>query len=164
MPSRQFVLRPRRREVEQQQRAFGQQRLAASRAQVVEHWQQYQCYVASAAEQAVNVDWQLHHRAGECLEAVLAANFGANPGEVLADLLHLLNEKRGAVGLGHPQRAPGLVQEFAGAHQRRRAAAPVDTVLERKLGVANRFHEFHGNDGERAHRALGAVVPDHLLM
>src|SRR5690606_15038269 len=50
-----FAGLPRRRQVEQQQRAFGQERLAARGAQVVQHRQQHERDVAPAAEQALDV-------------------------------------------------------------------------------------------------------------
>ncbi len=43
------------RQVEQQQRALGQQRLAARRAQIVEHGQQHEGDVATTAEQSLDI-------------------------------------------------------------------------------------------------------------
>jgi hypothetical protein len=55
-------------EVEQQQRAFRQQRAAAHRTQVVEQRQQHQRQVTSAGEHAFEVTGQLHHRAHQRVE------------------------------------------------------------------------------------------------
>ena len=45
-----------RRQVQEQQRTFRQQRLAAGCAQIVQHWQQYQRNIAATAEQAFDID------------------------------------------------------------------------------------------------------------
>ena len=58
------LMRAARRQVEEEQRALRQQRLAARGAQIVENRQQDERDVSATGQQAVNVDWQLHHRAG----------------------------------------------------------------------------------------------------
>ena len=123
------VARTGRRKVEQQQGAFRQQRFAARGAQVVEHRQQYQRDIPAAAEQAFDVDRQLHHRARQRVEPVLAPLAGTQRGEEIADVLHLLDEQSGAIGFGHAQRATGLVQQFARTIECGRTAVPVDAIL-----------------------------------
>ena len=71
-----------------------------------------------------------------------------------------LGQQPGAVSLGHLQRTARLVQQFTGAHQRRRAPTPVDAVLERKVGVADRLHELAGNNRQSARGRYAARVVD----
>ena len=55
-------------EIEQQQRAFGQQRAATHGAQVIEQGQQHQREIAPACKHAFHVARQLHHRAHQRIE------------------------------------------------------------------------------------------------
>ena len=56
------------------------------------------------------------------------------------------------------------MQQLAGSHQRGRAAATIDAILERQVRVANCLHELCANDRKRANGALAAIVADHVLM
>ena len=60
-------------QVEQQQRAFGEERAAAHRAQVVEQRQQHQREIAPAGEHPLEVAGQLHHRAQQRIQALRLA-------------------------------------------------------------------------------------------
>ena len=88
-------------------------RLAARGAQVVQHGQQDQRDVAAAALQAFDVNRELHHRARQRVEPVLAALAGTQRSQVLATELHFLDEQGCAIGFGDLQCAAGLVQQLA---------------------------------------------------
>ena len=107
-------------EIEQQQRAFGQQRAAAHRAQIVQQRQQHEREVAAAGEHALEVARQLHHRAHQRIEALrLALALGGGRQQVARDLLHFLGEQRGAVDFQHPQHTLHLVQLLGAALEQR---------------------------------------------
>ena len=57
--------------VQQHERAFGQRRLVARLTQVVQQRQQRQRNVFAAAEQPLEIGWQLHHRARQRFDALL---------------------------------------------------------------------------------------------
>ena len=80
------------RQIQQQQRAFGQERLAARGPQVVEHRQQYQCDVPPTTDEAFDIDGQLDHRTGECIQAVLTTFTGSQGRKVCADRFHLFGQ------------------------------------------------------------------------
>ena len=87
-------------EIEQQQRAFRQQRAAAHRAQIVQQRQQHQRQIAAAGEHALQVAGQLHHRAHQRIERLgLILALAAQADQVARDLLHLLGQQRRAVDL-----------------------------------------------------------------
>ncbi len=137
-----------RRQVQQQQGAFRQQRFAARRTEVVEHRQQHECDIPAAAEQALDIRRQLHHRTRQGIETVLPALAGPQCREVLAGKLHFLGEQRRAVGFRKLHCAARLVQQVSGADERLGAAAPVDAVLNGKVRIANRLHQLVADDGE----------------
>ena len=97
-------------EIEQQQRAFGQQRAAAHGAQIVEQRQQHEREIATAGEHAFHVARELHHRAHQRIESFGLVLLRSGRQQVLSDLLHFLGEKRGAEYLQQPQDALHLVQ------------------------------------------------------
>ena len=143
------------RQVQKQQRAFRQQGLPTSSAQVVQQRQQHQCDIASTAEQAFNIDGQLHHRAGQCVETVFPAFTGPKRREIGADRFHLFGEQCCAVGLGDLERAAYLMQELPAPHQGRRTAPAVDTILKREMRVANGLHQLVADDRKRVRRLNG---------
>ena len=55
-------------QIEQQQRAFGQQRATAHRAQIIQQRQQHQGQIAAAGEHAFEVARELHHGAHQGIE------------------------------------------------------------------------------------------------
>ena len=90
----------------------------------------------------------MHHRARQRIEPVVAPLARPQSGEVLADELHFLGQQCCAVGLRELQRPADLMQQLARTHECPGAAAPVNTILERKMGVANRLRQFVTDDSE----------------
>jgi hypothetical protein len=113
LPDREHLARRRRRirlligaEIQQQQRTFGKQRVAANRAQIVQERQQHERHVAPAAHHALQVRRQLHHCAHQRVEAFgEMAPLGEVVDQVTRNLPHLLGEQRRAVDLRDAQRA-----------------------------------------------------------
>ena len=144
-----------RTQVEQQQRAFRQQRAAADRTQVVEQRQQHERQVARAGGDALDVRRQLFHRAHQRIEAVRIGAALAGMGvDVAGDELHFLGQQRAAVDFGEAQRAAGEVDVRGEAVQ---CAAVVGTLGER-LERDARLVEL-GSDLARDHlqRGMGLV-------
>ena len=106
-----------RRQVQQQERALGKKGLAARRAQVVQHRQQHQRDVPTAANELLKIDGQLHHGPRQRIEAVRTTFAGTKRRQVPADRLHFLGEQGRAIGLGHFQNATDLVQQLRAANQ-----------------------------------------------
>jgi len=89
------------RQVERQQRPFGQQRRATHRAQVVQQRQQHQRQVPSTAEDALEIGGQLDDRPHQRIETIgLLAGIGALDQEA-GRVLHLLGEQCAPVNLRH---------------------------------------------------------------
>ena len=113
---RQFAARVWRRfavrlQVQQQQRAFRQQRTATHGTQIVQQRQQDQREVAAAGQHPIEIARQLHHRAQQRVEALRVRLLLGGAGDhVAGDLLHLLGEQRGAVDLEHAQHALHAMQ------------------------------------------------------
>ena len=100
--------------MQQQQRAFGKKGFTTRSTQVVKHRQQYECDVTTAAEKALDVNRQLHHRLSERVEPVFAALAGAQRRQVVTGQLHFLDQQRGTVGFGYLQGTANLMQQFPG--------------------------------------------------
>ena len=101
-------------QIEQQQRAFGQQRAAAHGAQIVEQRQQHQRQIPAARQNALEIRRQLHHGAHQCIQAVdLTLLIVAGLEQVARDVLHLLGEQRRTVNLDQAQHAMGRMQLIA---------------------------------------------------
>ena len=84
---------------------------------------------------------------------------------MLADEHHFLNQQCRAVGLGQLQRAFCLVQQLASARQRGRTAAAIDTILQRKVRIANCLVQLTADDRERIHAATSlSAVNDKLFV
>jgi hypothetical protein len=130
-------------EVEQQQRALGQQRIAAHRPQVVQQRQQHQRQVAPAGEHPLEVARQLHHGAHQRVQALrLALTLRGGGEQVLRDVLHLLGQERGAIDLQHPQHALHLVQVGGAALEQRQVVGLLDIALERAARLGQRGVDF----------------------
>ena len=142
-----------RRQVQQQQGALGQQWFAARSTQVIEHRQQHECNIPAAAEQALDVRGQLHHRTRQGVESVFPALARAQCCEVPAGKFHFLGEQRRAVGFRQLQGAARLVQLVPGADERLGAAAAIDAILDGKVRIADRLHQLVADDGECVYRA-----------
>ena len=125
-------------EVEQQQRAFGQQRAAAHGAQIVEQRQQHQRQIPAAGEHALDVARQLHHRAHERIEGFGLVLLRGGRQQVLSDLLHLFGEQRGAEDLQQAQHALHLVQVGDAALQQHDVFGLFDVGFERRARFAER--------------------------
>jgi hypothetical protein len=130
-------------EIQQQQRAFGQQRVAAHRAQVVQQRQEHQRQVASAGQHPLEVARQLHHGAHQGIEGFrLALALGVGREQVLRDVLHLLGEQRRAVDLQQPQHALHLVQVLCALLEQLRVVGLLDVALERSARFRQRGVDF----------------------
>ena len=137
-------------EIEQQQRAFRQQRAAAHGPQVVQQRQQHQCQVAPAGQHPLEIARQLHHRPHERIEALGLALALARRGEQVArDLLHLLGEQRRPVDLQQAQHALHLVQLLGAALEQRHVVRLLDVVLERGARLRERRVQLTTDNIER---------------
>ena len=136
-------------EVEQQQRAFGQQRAAAHRAQVVEQRQQHQREIAAAGQHALDVARQLHHGAHERIEGFGLVLLRGGRLQVVGDLLHFLGQQRGAEDLQQPQYALHLVQVGDAALQQHHVFGLFDKGLERGARLAERVVQLAADEIER---------------
>ena len=144
-------------EIEQQQRAFGQQRAAAHRTQIVQQRQQHQCQITAAGQHALEVAGQLHHGAHQCIERlglILALFPGAN--QIARHLLHFFGQQRRAVNFQHPQCALHLVQFKTAAFQQRGVLGLLDVRFQRGARLGQRRADFardllHGLCGEFRH-------------
>ena len=117
-------------EIEQQQGAFGEERAAAHRAQIVEQRQQHQRKIAPAGKHALKIARQLHHRPHQRIQALgLALALGGGGDEIVRDVLHLLGEERRAVDLKHAQHALHLVQLERAALEKCKVERLLDVVL-----------------------------------
>ena len=80
--------------------------MTADGAQVVQQGQQYERHVAPAAQDALEIGRQLHHRAHQRIESLREMTFlGEVVDQVTGDLSHLLREERRTVNLGNAQRS-----------------------------------------------------------
>ena len=142
-------------QVEQQQRALGEQRTAAHGTQVVQQRQQRERHVASARGDPLDVGRQLLDRPHQRIEAVgVGLARRRMPVHVLRDLLHFLAEQRAAVDLGEAQRAPRQVDVGRETVQR---DAIVRTLGER-LERGARFVQFSGDLArDQRERSVGLV-------
>ena len=130
-------------EVERQQRALGQERRAAHRAQVVEQRQQDQREVATAAQHPLEIRRQLHARAHQCVEAVhVLAGVGLAAGHPARGLLHLLGKERGAVHLDHAQHAARRAHELRRLADRRLVRGRLGGRFQRDANFVQRRGEF----------------------
>ncbi len=136
-------------QVEQQQRAFGQQRAAAHGAQVVEQRQQHQREVASAGEHALDVARQLHHGAHQRIESLGLVLLRSRRQQVLGDLLHFFGEQRGAEDLQQSQHALHLVQVADAALQQHDVFGLFDEGFERGARLAERVVQLAADQIER---------------
>jgi hypothetical protein len=127
-----------RLEIQQQQRALGQQRAAAHRAQVVEQWQQHQCQVAPAGQHAFHVARQLHHGAHQRVQSFRLVFLRSRRQQVVSDLLHFLGQQRGAENLQQTQHTLHLVQVGDAALQQHHIFRLFDIGLERRTRLAER--------------------------
>ena len=102
-------------QIQQQQRAFRQQRTAAHGPQVIEQRQQYQRQIPPAGQHALEVARQLHHGAHQRIERLILI-FALIPkaDQIAGDLLHFLGEQRGAIDLQHPQRQRSSIATLSG--------------------------------------------------
>ena len=136
-------------EIEQQQRAFGQQRTAAHGAQVVEQRQQHQRQIAATGEHALDVARQLHHGAHERIERLGLVLLRGRRQQVLRDLLHFLGQQRGAEDLQQSQHALHLVQVGDAALQQHHVFGLLDVGLERGARFAERVVQLAADQVER---------------
>ena len=136
-------------EIEQQQRAFGQQRAAAHGAQVVEQRQQHQREIAATGEHALDVARQLHHRAHERIEGFGLVLLRSGREQVVGDLLHLLGEQRGAEDLEQAQHTLHLVQVRYAALQQHHVFGLLDVGFERRARFAERVVQLAADEIER---------------
>ena len=98
-------------EIEQQQRAFGQQGIAAHGAQVVEQRQQHQRQVAAASQYALEIAGHLRQGAHQRIERLgLVAYAGACGLQITDHLTHLFGQQRCTVDFEHAQHALDLLQ------------------------------------------------------
>ena len=137
-------------EVQQQQRAFGQQRIAAHGTQVVQQRQQHQRQITATGQHPLQIARQLHHGAHECIEAfglTLALTVGRQ--QVLRDVFHLLGEQRRAVDLQQPQHTLHLVQVLCAALQELHVVGLFDIGLEGAAGLRQRSVHFTTDEVER---------------
>ena len=136
-------------EIEQQQRAFGQQRAAAHGAQVVEQRQQHQREIAAAGEHAFHVARQLHHGAHERIESFGLVLLRGGRQQVVRDLLHFLGQQRGAEDFQQAQHALHLVQVGHAALQQHHVFRLFDEGLERGARLAERVVQLAADEIER---------------
>ena len=136
-------------EIEQQQRAFRQQRTAAHGAQVVEQRQQHQRQVAAAGEHALDVARQLHHGAHQRIERLGLVLLRSRRQQVLGDLLHFLGEQRRAEDLQQSQHALHLVQVADAALQQHDVFGLLDEGFERGARLAERVVQLAADQIER---------------
>ncbi len=136
-------------EVEQQQRAFGQQRAAAHRAQVVEQRQQHERQIAATGQHAFDVARQLDHGAHERIECFVLILLRGGREQVKSDLLHFFGQQRGAENLQQPQYALHLVQVGNAALQQHHVFGLLDVGLERRTRFTQRVVEFATDEIQR---------------
>ena len=136
-------------EIEQQQRAFRQQRAAAHGAQIVEQRQQHQREIATAGQHAFHVARQLHHGAHERIEGFGLVLLRSGRQQVLRDLLHFFGQQRSAEDLQQPQYALHLVKVGDAALQQHHVFGLLDKSLERGTRLAERVVQLAADEIER---------------
>jgi len=136
-------------EIEQQQRAFGQQGAAAHGAQVIEQRQQHEREVPAAREHALHVARQLHHGAHQRVEGFGLVLLRCRRQQVTRDLLHFLGQQRGAEDFEQPQHTLYLVQIGDAALQKHHVFRLLDEGLERGAGLAERVVQLAADQIER---------------
>src|SRR5262249_47567029 len=117
--------------------------------------------VLAAAEQALEVRGQLHHRARERFETLLALRVLARLGELATRLLHLLGEQRGAVDLDDLQRATRKMKQVRGLDERRLIAVTVDVFLALAARRIERGRELAIDQVKRVCREIVQVTDRH---
>ena len=135
-------------EVEQQQRAFGQQRAAAHRAQIVEQRQQHQREITAAGQHAFDVARQLHHGAHERIQGFVLILLRGGRLQVERDLLHFLGQQRGAENFEQSQYALHLVQVGDAALQQHHVFGLFDEGFERGARLAERVVQLAADEIE----------------
>ena len=142
-------------QIEQQQRAFGEQRAAAHRAQVVEQRQQHQGQIPAAREHPLEIGRQLHHGAHQRVQAVeLALLIAAGVDQITRDVLHLLGEQRGTVHLDQAQHPVRDMQVVSALFEQIPLFGTFRIGLERFACVGERDRQFLGDQMQ----CLGADV------
>ncbi len=137
-------------QIQQQQRAFGQQRAAAHRAQIVEEREQHQRKIAAAGQHALQIAGQLHHRPHQRIEALsLVLALGHRGQQVGRHLLHFLGEQGGAVDLENPQDSLHTVQLLRAALEKRGVALALDVILESRACVRERDIQLAADEIQR---------------
>ena len=135
-------------EVEQQQRAFRQQRAAAYRAQVVEQRQQHEREITPAGQHALDVARQLDHGAHERIEGFGLILLRRGRQQVLSDLLHFFGQQGGAEDFEQAQYALHLVQVGHAALQQHHVLGLFDIRLERSARFTERVVQLTADEIE----------------
>ncbi len=136
-------------EIEQQQRAFGQQRAAAHGTQIVEQRQQHQREIAAAGQHALDVARQLHHGAHERIECLRLVLLRSGREQVVSDLLHFFGKQCGAKNLQQAQHALHLVQVADAALHQHHVLGLFDVGFERRARLAERVVQLATDEIER---------------
>ena len=136
-------------QVQQQQRAFGQQRAAANRTQIVEQRQQNQGEIATTCEHALQVTRELNHGAHQRVEALrLALTFVGCREQVAGDLLHFFRQQRRAIDFKDAQNALNLMQLCGAAFKQRRVVRLLDIAFESRTRIAERRIQLTADEFE----------------
>ncbi len=134
-------------EIQQQQRSFREQRVAADGAQVVQQRQQDQRHVAPTAHHAFEIRRQLHHRAHQRVEALgEVASLGEVVDQITRDLAHFLGQQRGAVDFRDAQRAVHGAQVLVALSQQRNVVLLLAECLESSACVVELAIELARDD------------------
>jgi hypothetical protein len=128
-------------QVRREQHRFGEQFLAARRAQVVQQRQQDDRDVLVSALQAFQVIGQLHDAAHEHgIAVVLGLHLAVEQGQ--RDAFHFLHDHGRAIQLDHAQGALHLVQVGRAEAHQARVGRILDVGLERLARLLEGFVEF----------------------
>jgi hypothetical protein len=145
-------------EIQQQQRAFGEQCVAAHCSQIVQQRQEHERHVAPAAHHSFEVSRQLDHRAHQRIEALVQMPLLLEVvDEIARDLLHLFGKQGRAIHFGDTQRTMHAVQALAALAQQIEILLLLTECLERRTRLIELRRELARDDmqslrGNFAHR------------
>ena len=144
-------------QIQEQQSALGEERAAAHGAQIIQQRQQHERQIPAAGQHALEVAWQLHHRAHQRIQALgLALALRGGCEQIARDVLHFLGEQRRAVDLKYAQHALHLVQLTGAALEEREVERLLNVAFKRGARLGERriqlpAYEIEGLRGNVRH-------------